>query len=244
MIEATEWECGVAAFAPPERGHYAAKVMSENPKAVVEIEPRRARGRPKTEDLGELEARLIRVARQSFVANGYGATSMNEVAKAARISKGTLYTRFSSKAELFRAIIESQIQQEGGTILHLGPKPKTLEGMLRVYADRALQASLSSEIVQLNRLIYSEAERFPELGEAAWVRSRVGVQQVSEYIREYAVKEGVSCRDPEAAAAMFTTLLRGFYGDVLWRGNAVAAAEIKSWPRKMIKMFLAGRRSW
>lgn len=218
--------------------------MLENERAAFQTEPRRARGRPKAEDLAELEGRLIRVARQRFVANGYGATSMNEVAKAARVSKGTLYARFPSKADLFRAIIDDQIQRAGGGVRHLGPKPKTLEAMLRLYAERALDDSLSDEIMQLNRLIYSEAGRFPELGEAAWVRSRTGVQQVCGLIREYAAKSGVACRDPEGAAEIFTTLLRGFYGDVMLRGRAPTVAEIKAWTRKMLKVFLAEPRNW
>ncbi|CAN7338539.1 TetR/AcrR family transcriptional regulator [Phenylobacterium sp. LjRoot225] len=218
--------------------------MPENTRAAIEIEPRRARGRPKAEDLAELEDRLIRVARQKFVVNGYGATSMNEVAKAARISKGTLWARFPSKADLFRAIIDQQIQQTGDGGRHLGPRPKTLEAMLRGFAERALQDSLSVEIVQLNRLIYSEAGRFPELGEAAWARSRAGVQQVTDFIQDYAAKEGITCRDPEAAAEMFTTLLRGFYGDVMLKGHVATAAEIKAWTRRMVKVFLAGRPGW
>jgi AcrR family transcriptional regulator len=218
--------------------------MSENAKAALEIEPRRARGRPKAEDLAELEARLIRVARQRFLANGYGATSMNEVAKAARVSKGTLYARFPSKADLFRAIIDAQIQQTGMGVRRLGPKPKTLGAVLRTYAERAVEDSLSGEIVQLNRLIYSEAGRFPELGEAAWMRSRVGMEQVADLIREYAVKEATPCRDPDAAAEMFTTLLRGFYGDVMLRGAHPSPAEIKAWTRRMVQVFLAGRADW
>lgn len=218
--------------------------MAKITSTTVKAEPRRARGRPRAEDLAELEASLVRVARERFTANGYGATSMNAVAKAARVSKGTLYARFPSKADLFRAIIEEQIQRSSGGVRHLGPKPKTLEAMLRAFAERALQDSLQGEIVQLNRLIYSEAERFPELGEAAWARSRVGVQQVSEIIREYAAKEGVSCREPEAAAEMFTTLLRGFYGDAMLRSRPVAGAEIKVWTRKMVKVFLNGRCGW
>jgi AcrR family transcriptional regulator len=218
--------------------------MSENAKAAVEVEPRRARGRPKAEDLAELEARLIRVARQRFIANGYGATSMNEVAKAARVSKGTLYARFPSKADLFRAIIDEQIQQTGMGVRRLGPRPKTLEAALRIFAEQAVEDSLSAEIVQLNRLIYSEAGRFPELGEAAWTRSRIGMQQVSELIRDYAIREETPCRDPEAAAEMFTTLLRGFYGDVMLRGAHLKPAEIKAWARRMLKVFLAGRADW
>jgi AcrR family transcriptional regulator len=219
--------------------------MSEIAKAVVEtLEPRRARGRPKAEDLAELEARLIRVARRKFVANGYGATSMNEVAKAARVSKGTLYARFPGKADLFRAIIDAQIQETGVGVRHVGPKLKTLEAMLRRFALRALEDSLSVEILQLNRLIYSEAGRFPELGDAALGRSLTGVKHVSELIREYAVREGVPCRDPEAAAAMFTTLLRGFYGDTMLRSTPVTMPQIKAWTSKMLGLFLAGRASW
>ena len=218
--------------------------MSESAKAAVEMEPRRARGRPRAEDLAELEARLIRVALEKFLANGYGATSMNEVARAARVSKGTLWARFPSKADLFRAIIDEQIRLTGVGFRHSGPKPKTLEGVLRAFAERALQDSLSEEIVQLNRLIYSEAGRFPELGEAAWARSQVGVRQVTEIIREYAAKEDAPCQDPEAAARMFTTLLRGFYGDVMLTGRPAGPAEVKAWVQTMLKVFLAGRSNW
>lgn len=218
--------------------------MSENAKAVVELEPRRARGRPKAEDVAALEARLVRVALETFLAKGYGATSMNEVARAARVSKGTLWARFPTKADLFRAIIDDQIRQTDVRFRLPGPKPKTLEAMLRAFSERALQDSLSEEIIQLNRLIYSEAGRFPELGEAAWMRSHVGVQQVADWIREYAAKEDEPCRDPEAAARVFTTLLRGFYGDVMLKGRIAAVAEIKAWTQDMLKVFLAGRSHW
>jgi AcrR family transcriptional regulator len=218
--------------------------MSEHAVAAAKPEPRRARGRPKAADLPELEARLIRVARRTFLAKGYGATSMNEVAKAARVSKGTLYARFPSKADLFRAIIEAQIRHAGAAAAHVGPKPKRLHGMLRLYAERALRESLTEEIVQLNRLIYSEAGRFPELGEAAWLRSRAGVQQVAEHIREYALEEEIPCRNPEAAAEMFTTMLRGFYSDVMLSGRPATMAEVGAWTERMLEVFLAGRRGW
>lgn len=218
--------------------------MSDNAKAVLEIEPRRVGGRPRAEDVAELEARLIRAALETFLAKGYGAASMNEVARAARVSKGTLWARFPTKADLFRAIIEDQIQKSYVRFRHPGPKPKTLEAMLKAFAERALQDSLSEEIIALNRLIYSEAGRFPEIGEAAWRRSHVGVQQVAEWIREYAEKENAPCRDPEAAASVFTTLLRGYYGDVMLKGRIAAMPEIKAWTQTMLKVFLAGRSNW
>lgn len=218
--------------------------MPKDATATVEIERRRARGRPKAEDVAELEARLVRAALETFLAHGYGATSMNEVARAACVSKGTLWARFPTKADLFRAIIDDQIRQTDVRFRSPGPKPKTLEAMLRAFTERALRDSLSEEIVQLNRLIYSEAGRFPELGEMSWRRSQVGVQQVADWIREYAVKEGAPCRDPEAAAEMFTTLVRGFYGDVMLKGRVAAVAEVRAWTQRMLRVFLAGRSNW
>lgn len=218
--------------------------MSENAKAVATAEPRRTRGRPRAEDLAELEAELLAAARRCFVEKGYGATSMNEVAKAGRISRATLYSRFPTKADLLHAIIDEELLKTGTRIRHLGPKPKTLEAMLGAFAERVLQDSLSGESLELNRLIYSQADQFPELAESAGTRARLGAQHVAGLIREYAQREGVPCRDPDVPARMFTTLLRGFYDDAMLRGRDASLEEIKAWTRRMLKVFLAGRASW
>src|ERR1700722_3011403 len=83
--------------------------MQTRTRPRLRIQPRRPRGRPKTEDLQALEARLVLAARQIFAAYGYGAASINNIAKLARVSKNTLYARFRSKADLLRAIVERQI---------------------------------------------------------------------------------------------------------------------------------------
>lgn len=211
---------------------------------IAIVETRRARGRPKAEDLAELEIRLVRVARQFFLDKGYGATSMNEIAKAARVSKGTLYARFPSKADLFRGIIDEQLQSMGGRVVLVGAKPKNLEAMLRLYAVNSLRESLHTDVLRLNRLIYSEAIRFPELGDAAWARTRAGVRHVSDIIREYADLESIPCKRPEAAAETFTTILRGMYGDLMLRGRIASEAEIRSATRSILAIFLAGRKDW
>lgn len=218
--------------------------MSESEKAAAEIAPPRPRGRPRAEEREARESELLGVARRCFIANGYGATSMAEVARVARVSKRTLYARFPSKADLFRAILDEQIQQTGGGVPLRGAKPKTLEATLRIYAERTLRESLASEILQLNRLIYSEAGRFPELGDAAWARRQVGVRQVAEHIREYAIQDGVPCRNPEAAAELFIDILSGRYGGMMLRSQRVSGAEIRAWTGEMLAVFLASRPNW
>jgi AcrR family transcriptional regulator len=48
------------------------------------------------------------VARELFVRSGYGATSLEEIAAAAEVTKGALYHHFSSKQALFREVYERE----------------------------------------------------------------------------------------------------------------------------------------
>jgi TetR/AcrR family transcriptional repressor of mexJK operon len=220
--------------------------MFAKDKFVLPNERRRPRGRPTAKQLVELEARLIRVARQAFIAHGYGATSMNQVARAARLSKTTLYTRFPSKADLFRAIIDEQIRRVGGVGLRpiYRPRSGTLKAKLRDYIEHMTRISLRGEILQINRLIFSEATRFPELGEAASRRAWVGVHQVAALIEEYALKDGIPCRDPVAAAEIYLMMHKGWYYSRMLTDRPVSNAEMIAAIEKILKHFLAGRSSW
>jgi TetR/AcrR family transcriptional repressor of mexJK operon len=220
--------------------------MLTRDKFVLPQERRRPRGRPNAKQLVELEARLIRVARQAFIAHGYGATSMNQVARAARLSKTTLYTRFPSKGDLFRAIIDEQIRRIGG----VGVRPiyrassDTLEAKLRDYIEHMTRISLRGEILHINRLIFSEATRFPELGEAASRRAWVGVRQVAALIEEYSAKDGIPCRDPLGAADIYLMMHKGWYYSRMLTDRAVSNAEMTAAIEKILKHFLAARSSW
>src|SRR5579864_7549000 len=50
-------------------------------------------------------------ARQVFLSAGFDGASMNDIARAAGVSKGTLYAYFDSKDELFKAIIRGEYAQ-------------------------------------------------------------------------------------------------------------------------------------
>jgi AcrR family transcriptional regulator len=211
----------------------------------LQMHPPRPRGRPRSEEIQDLESRMISVARQMFGAHGYGATSMAAVARAARVSKNTLYSRFPSKAALFRAIVDHQIEALDPAVKPLRSRDKSLEATLRAYAEETIRASLTSEILQLNRLITSEAARFPELAEVAAARMETGVGQVVALIADAAERDGVPCRDPRKAARMFLTITRGwYYGDILLTNRTVSGPEIREFVDDMLRAFLAGRADW
>ena len=54
---------------------------------------------------------LIEVARQLFAKKGVENTTMNDIAEASKRGRRTLYTYFSSKNEIYKAVVESEFQE-------------------------------------------------------------------------------------------------------------------------------------
>jgi TetR/AcrR family transcriptional regulator, mexJK operon transcriptional repressor len=205
----------------------------------------RSRGRPTLKDAEGLESKLLAVALSEFVQHGYGGTSMRRIVHVAGISKTTLYSRFSSKEQLFRAIMRQQIERlSSATSRRPHPVRLKLEKVLMDYANHMLKISLGGDLLEVNRLIYSESHRFPELGSAAEERTQLGVRQVAALIREHASADRIPCRDPEGIAEAFIHMLRGWYVNVLLTNTKVPAAQRELWVERAVRALTSGRRDW
>ena len=206
---------------------------------------RRARGRPTLADAPAIERNLLGVALRQFVKDGYGATSMNTIARAARVSKTTLYSRYSSKDELFRAIMREQIDRIAGLMTpQLHDDHADLESGLRAYANSMIDLSLRGDLLHVNRLIYSESHRFPELGAAAAERTDVGVAQITDFIQLRAAMDGIPCRDPVTVAQVFIHLIRGWYVNVMLTNRPVSATQREDWVERAVRTLIGSRRDW
>src|SRR5258708_22827569 len=62
-------------------------------------------GRPSREQAARLGERILDAATHLFMSHGYGATSIEAVARRARVSKRTFYHRFDDKPALFVAVV-------------------------------------------------------------------------------------------------------------------------------------------
>ena len=207
--------------------------------------PRTPRGRPKLEDVAAIEQRLLAVALQAFIAHGYGGASLRGIVKTAGISKTTLYSRFASKEQLFRAIMRQQIDRVAAAMpLRSRMAALGLEQGLKVYASNMLQLSLEGDLLAINRLIYAESHRFPELGAAAAERTSVGIQQVAAFIRDRAISDAIPCRDPEAVAEAFIMMLRGWYVDVILANGAPPRAQRERWVERAVHALTSARGDW
>jgi AcrR family transcriptional regulator len=207
--------------------------------------PKRSAGRPKLEDVAAIEGRLLSIALQEFLTHGYGATSLTRIVKAAGVSKTTLYSRFASKEDLFRAIIQEQIERlDAATLLRPRAGRPDLEKSLKAYADHLLENSLQGDFLGVNRLITSESHRFPELGVAAAERTQRGIERLAGFVRDCATADGIPCKDPVAVGEAFILMLRGWYVNVMLTNRTVAAAERRKWIDRAVHILLAGRAHW
>lgn len=202
---------------------------------------RRSRGRPRLEDVPEIESRLLSAALNEFVQSGYAGASMRNIAKTAELSRSTLLSRFPTKAELFEAIMTQQISSMSAAATLKSPRNRRdLEQGLIAYANRALEFSLDGDLLNVNRLICSESRRFPELGEAAGRSTQLGVAQISEFIRDYAEITGAEWEDAEGVAESFILMVRGWYLNVMITNRTVTADERLRWVERAVRSLNLG----
>lgn len=107
---------------------------------------------------------LLAAALELFVEKGYAATRAEEVAKRAGVSKGTLFLYFSSKEELFKAVVRENISGRFG---EWNAEFDAFEGssadLLR-YSIRAWWERIgNTKAAGITKLMMSEAGNFPEL---------------------------------------------------------------------------------
>jgi len=151
---------------PTDRAGSAIAVAEERRRARTR-KPRLG-GRPSRAAALELRDRILQVATELFLTQGYGSTSIEAVAASAGISKRTFYHRFDDKAALFAAVVHRIIEQ-----IRPPPGVPLLEGanlqkILRRLAGLILSAALTPEAIALHRLVTAESVRFPNLVRAVY----------------------------------------------------------------------------
>ena len=187
------------------------------------------------------------MATELFLAQGYGATTIEAVAQRARIAKRTFYHRFPDKAALFGAVVHriiDALRPPAGTPLYEGG---SLEEVLRRLARMILRASLTPMALSLNRVIVAEAERFPEL--AAIVAREGGRAQLvgglAALLEREARAGSLAIDRPEFAAEQFLQLVVASpQRRALGLGTPMTDAELEMWADDCVNLFLNGCRSW
>jgi TetR/AcrR family transcriptional regulator, mexJK operon transcriptional repressor len=153
---------------------------------------------------------ILAAAKRAFLAAGFGAVSMDSIAREASVSKATVYAHFGSKEELFGAVIGRECERYFASFSAGELDPRDVRASLTVLGRRFLELVLSPDAIALHRIITGEVTRFPVIGEIFWragpERQRV---QVEVLLRSAAACGALEFADPRLAAEQFISLVRG-----------------------------------
>jgi AcrR family transcriptional regulator len=200
-------------------------------------------GRPSRAESEKLGERILDAATALFLAHGYGATSIEQVAQRARISKRTFYHRFADKPALFGAVVHRIVERLRPRADIPAVDGADLPAILRRLAELILQAALSPQAIALHRLIVGESARFPRL--VAVVNENSAVEDAVEMIAGLLERERragrIALHDPAFAARQFlymtfTVPQRSAIG----LGPPLTASELRDWPGDVVRLFLEG----
>lgn len=176
----------------------------------------RVGGRDAPEDGGGKRAAIVRAATTLFLRQGFHATSTEQIATAAAVSKQTVYNRFGDKQALFSEIVlgvtatAEAFAVELVETLEAVEAAEDLEPTLRRLARRYLSAVLSPDVLALRRLVISEAARFPGLASAYYDRAPARVlAALRDQFDRLGERGFLRVPDPAQAAADFAFLLVG-----------------------------------
>lgn len=135
------------------------------------LPPKARVGRPPKEDTAETFNRIVDTAAQLFAAQGFAATSMEQVASACSAGKDTIYRRFPSKVALFEAVVERMrartLERLELEIDSAGGAGDALERLRRI-TRWFLTVNLDADMVAFKRIALSEAVVFGEERRDQW----------------------------------------------------------------------------
>ncbi|KAA0594466.1 TetR/AcrR family transcriptional regulator [Azospirillum lipoferum] len=186
---------------------------------------------------------IVAAAREVFLELGYAATSMDQVAQQARVSKTTLYTRFPSKEELYTAVISAECERRG-----LRFQPEMFDGLplrdiLVQVGRRFVDLLWSDAAIRVHQAVVGEATRMPV---AAQLYFQAGPEQgIANFIALFTRLNDrglIATDDPAFVARQFLATMQGGAYCQLMLGLCAEPTEEERYAfvEKAVDLFLRG----
>jgi len=208
------------------------------PKPTVPPPGRRAAG----EDPAKRE-QILDGAKEVFMEQGFEAASMNDITRAAGVSKGTIYVYFENKEDLFGAMIERERERitatVGNTLDAARPVAETLFAFGTLFA-----AHLTADTtIRAMRMVIAANHRLPTLCSRFFSSMRINpVSVLQAYLDGQAAAGAIACDDTVHAAKQFIELTTvGFFKQRLFGSldQPPTKAEIEQNVASAVRVFLA-----
>jgi AcrR family transcriptional regulator len=180
-------------------------------------------------------------ARRVFMDLGFDGASMSEIARAAGVSKGTLYVYFTDKNSLFEAIVEQECLAHGRVAFNFDPA-RDAETTLREFGQAYIEVVCRPDGGSAVRTVMAIAERMPEVGRRFYENViALTMRRLATYLEAKVKAKTLAIDDCELAAAQFTMMCQAtlFQPYVFQAKPAPNAAQIATVVESATRMFLA-----
>lgn len=189
---------------------------------------------------------ILDAATTAFLRGGYLATNMEQIAKAASVSKQTVYKHFASKEELFLRIVEHVTARATASSYRDMSDPDKVNDVrayLIAYATRELAALLVPEVMQLRRLVIGEAERFPKLAQSFYRNGpQVGFATLAHILERFDNKGLLHVPEPRRSAEILNwMILAHFINRAMFLGDAALPdrTEQRQHAERSVQLFIS-----
>jgi AcrR family transcriptional regulator len=119
----------------------------------------------RAERAAERRAAIVAAALDEFVARGFTATRLDDVAKRAGVAKGTIYLHFKDKEALFEELIRTAIVPVVARITTPPPAAGSIRDALEKFANTFIDEVANTPRADIIRLIVAEGPRFPAIAD-------------------------------------------------------------------------------
>jgi AcrR family transcriptional regulator len=167
--------------------------------------PRLGRTRP-----DERREHILAVAAEAFALEGYGTTSMSSIAARLGGSKATLYKYFTSKEELFEAVMQRRCAAIVAPFRDLADAEGDPVALLMAFGTLFLQQLCLPDAIETYRTVHGEAMRFPEIAEAFFTNGPEAIYSaLIPALTRLDASGAIDCPEPRLAAGQFLGMVRG-----------------------------------
>jgi TetR/AcrR family transcriptional repressor of mexJK operon len=205
--------------------------------------PLKRAGRPPRAVAAQLSEQILVAAEALFLDQGYGATTIEQVAGQIGATKRTIYVRFTDKAGLFHAVVKRVLDARRPDLRMIGID-RSVEERLIDMGTRVLGYGLDPDVVRLLRVVTAEAYRFPELNRMIEEQAAHGIAwAVGQMLREEVSLGRLVLDDVDLATRLLLSLVIGAPTKDAGRGLAPLSQEGRqAWVKGAVALFLDGSR--
>lgn len=113
----------------------------------------------------ERRAAIVDAAMEEFIARGFAATRLDDIAKRAGVAKGTIYLHFKDKESMFEELVRTVIVPVVARLNALPPLTGSVRDLVEAFANNFLKEVIGTRRGDLVRLIVAEGPRFPSVAD-------------------------------------------------------------------------------